>query len=457
MERNAQNNSNDLARLEYKIGAYDDIYFRKRRLLSLVVLGVLFCASVSAAVIAFLQGVFIRQVINTIVATVILICFVVSYRYPKKITNSAYVAVVLLHIICTSGFISNGGISSYAATLLPIIPVITALLLGRQAIVISLIYVLILGLVSGVLTIYGKHPPNMTMLEHQPTFSMYLTGVSVVSGFIAIYSLITTTELLNAGVRDYASKLEEEAFARKKAEEKANEASLAKSQFLATISHELRTPLNSIIGFTQQLSKLQLTERGRGCTDQITVSSKDLLKKVNDLLEYTETIYSKADVNIEPCVIEDLFLSLTALYVDTKNNNTLKFYCSALQNKMIFTDAGKIKKSLINIIDNALEYTQGGDVVVRAEIQYVNSNSILICDVQDTGVGIDETKIDTLFDIFTQHDMTPSRSHEGVGLGLASSYSLISLLGGTLSVENNKGDGCTFHLRIPVALEEKEA
>ncbi len=98
--------------------------------------------------------------INTIVATVVLICFVVSYRYPKKVASSAY-----------------------AAVLLPIIPIITALLLGRQAIVISLIYVLILGLVSG---------------------------------FIAIYSSITTTELLNAGVRDYASKLEEEALARQK-------------------------------------------------------------------------------------------------------------------------------------------------------------------------------------------------------------------------------------------------
>ncbi len=456
MERKAQNNSDGLARLEPKIGGYDDIYFRKRRLLSLVVLGALFCASVSAAVIAFLQGVYIRQVINTIVATVVLACFVVSYRYPKKAARSAYIAIVLLHIIGTSGFISNGGVSHYAAVLLPIIPVITALLLGRLAIVISLIYVLILGLVSGGLTIYGIHPPNMTVLEHQPAFAMYLTIVSVVSGFIAIYSLITTTELLNADVRDYASKLEEEALARQKAEEKANEASLAKSQFLATISHELRTPLNSIMGFTQQLRKLELTERGVGCTDQITASSKDLLKKVNDLLEYTETIYSKADVIIEPCVIEDLFLSLTALYADAKNNNSLKFIFSALQNKVIFTDVGKIKKSLINIIDNALEYTQGGDVVVMAEIQYVNGNAILVCDVQDTGVGIDETKIDTLFDVFTQHDMTPSRSHEGVGLGLASSYSLITILGGTLSAENNKGDGCTFHLKIPVALEENE-
>mgnify|MGYP000393544195 CR=1 FL=1 len=268
-------------------------------------------------------------------------------------------------------------------------------------------------------TIYGEHPPNMTISEHQSLFAMFITAVSVISGFIAIYSLVTTTQLLNADVREYALKLEEEALARQLAEEKARDASLAKTQFLSTISHELRTPLNSIIGFTQQLNKLDLTERGKGCTDQITVSSKDLLKKVNDLLAYTEIFFYKASANIERCVIEDLFLSLKETYIEVKNNNTIRFCCSSLQNKVVFTDAEKIVKSLINIIDNALEYTQNGEVIVTSEMESTNSSAVLVCSVKDTGVGIDETKIETMFDVFTQGDMSLTRSHEGVGVGNA--------------------------------------
>ena len=160
---------------------------------------------------------------------------------------------------------------------------------------------------------------------------------------------------------------------------------------------------------------------------------------------------------MERWVIEDLFLVLKAFFVDGKNNNTLTFDCASLKNKVVITDSGKVQKLITNIIDNALEYTQDGDVVVSADIQCVNNIPMLLCDVQDSGVGIDEEKIDTLFDAFTQHDMSSSRSHEGVGLGLASSYSLISLLDGTLSAKNNKGKGCTFYVKIPVTLEGEEA
>lgn len=439
-----------------KLGVYDDIYFKKQRGLSLVVLGVLFFASVLSAVIALFQGVFVRQVINSAVAIVVLVCIIATYKYPRKVSWSAYIATVFLHLIGTSGFVSNGGVASYAASLLPVIPIVTMLLVGKRASVVSLIYVLLLGMVSGVLTIYEKNPANMTVLEYRPAFAMYLTAVSIVSGFVAVFSLIATTQSLNDDVRSYTSKLEKEALARQEAEHKAHEASLAKSQFLATISHELRTPLNSIIGFTQQLNKLELPERGKGCADQITVSSKELLKKVNDLLEYTETVYSKSNIKMESFVIEDLFSALVAMFVDKKNNNTLILECTDLKNKVIISDAVKIKKIINNIIDNALEYTDGGEVIVKASIQRINSASMLVCDIEDSGIGIDEGKIDALFDVFTQHDMSSSRSHEGVGLGLASSYSLVSLLDGTLSAKNNEGKGCTFYVKIPVILEGKE-
>ncbi len=134
-----------------EVGSYDEIYFRKQWLLSLVVLGVLFFATMLATVIAFMQGVIIRQVINSVVAVILLSCIVVSYYQPKRVGWSVLVAVVFLHVIGSSGFISNGGVSTYAASLLPVIPIITILLLGKRAAVISLSYVLFLGLVSGAL------------------------------------------------------------------------------------------------------------------------------------------------------------------------------------------------------------------------------------------------------------------------------------------------------------------
>ena len=186
------------------------------------------------------------------------------------------------------------------------------------------------------------------------------------------------------------------------------------------------------------------------------IRDQELLKKVNDLLEYTETVYSKSNIKMESFVIEDLFSALVAMFVDKKNNNTLILECTDLKNKVVISDAVKIKKIINNIIDNALEYTDGGEVIVKASIQRINSASMLVCDIEDSGIGIDEGKIDALFDVFTQHDMSSSRSHEGVGLGLASSYSLVSLLDGTLSAKNNEGKGCTFYVKIPVILEGKE-
>ena len=434
-----------------------DIFNRKQRFYTLVTLGFLVFASFTVSVIAFMQGVFIRQVINTSVFMVTLLCLVLLYRSQEPMRWPTYVAVSFMHIVVTSGFVTNGGVMFYAVATLPVIPLVTALLLGQRAAIVSLGYALLLIICSGFLFAYEMHPQNITKAEYQPVLAVMLAALSVSSAFVGFYSLLSASESSEMEVKKYTIKLEAEIEGRVRAEEKLVEATAAKTHFLSTISHELRTPLNSIVGFTQLLDKIELPDRGQHCADQILTSSSELLRKVDNLLELTEILFDKAELKMKPVVIEDVFSSLksTCSRIERQNGNQLIFDYESIREEIVVSDVDKVNCIMRHLIDNALKFTKEGKITVSATIQTIDADRMLICKVNDSGIGINESKIDTLFDVFTQSDMSISRAYEGIGLGLASSYKLTLLLGGSLSAKNNSDKGCTFFLKLPVNVRDK--
>lgn len=435
------------------------IYEDKRRKYTLVTLGAAFCLVFIVTVLAFLQGVVIRQVVNSLVLVIIGICTLVLYRSQKPILWVTYVAVIFIHLISTSGFITNGGVVGYGIAVFPVVPVVTALLLGRKIALYSLAYMLILGLFSGLLILYGNHPGNITPTAYIPYLAIAFSVIALIAAFVAFYSLLLTTEQFEVQIGDYTKQLEDEIGHRAIAEAKAREAEKAKSNFLSVLSHELRTPLNGIVGFNSILSRQELTEKGQVCVKNIRESSDLLLCKISDLLEFSDLFSAKVTINKSLMVLEDIFTALQheLAPIADKNGISLSFEIGAISATKVETDSAKLQKILYNLIDNALKFTKDGEVVIRARFGAQEQvaaaepgEAILVCEVQDSGVGVSEESIATLFDMFIQQDMSAQRSFEGIGLGLATCYQYALLLGGNLSVKNNLGKGCTFKVEIPV-------
>lgn len=434
--------------------ALREIYEAKRRRYTLIVLGVLVCLVTLVTLVAFWQGVLVRQIINSVVLAIIIFCAVSLYRCKKRIVWPTYVTVVVLHLIVTSGFITNGGVLFYSVAVLPAVPVLTSLLLGRRAAIVSCLYMLCLVVVSLLLTLKQSHPGNITPPDTMPYLAGLFAFMAIVAVYICFNSLLRTTEESESQVIDHALTLEDEIKRREIAETRAREASEAKAQFLATISHELKTPLNGIVGFNQILARQELTEKGQLCVDHIRQSTGELVRKIDDLLEFTELFSERITLTRSWFVLTDVFKSLESEFVTKKetNQNSLVFEIDAITNLSVESDAAKVQKMLYNLIDNALKFTKNGRVVVSASIHDEQGEKRLVCRVSDEGIGISDNHIGSMFDVFTQQDMSSTRAYEGIGLGLATSYNYAVFMGGSLSAENNAEKGCTFTLSLPVAI-----
>lgn len=220
----------------------------------------------------------------------------------------------------------------------------------------------------------------------------------------------------------------------------------------------MKTPLNGIVGFNQILARQELTEKGQRCVANIRQSTDELVRKIDDLLEFTELFSERVTLTRSWFVLADLFKSLESEFATKKetNQNTLTFEVDSIANISVETDAAKIQKILYNLIDNALKFTKNGRVVVRVYIQGPQGKTYLVCRVIDDGIGISENNVSHLFDVFTQQDMSSTRAYDGIGLGLATSYNYAVLMGGTLLAENNADKGCTFTLSIPTDVRNSQ-
>ncbi|PSF37869.1 hybrid sensor histidine kinase/response regulator [Aphanothece hegewaldii CCALA 016] len=232
------------------------------------------------------------------------------------------------------------------------------------------------------------------------------------------------------------------------AKEKADTANQAKSEFLANMSHELRTPLNAILGFTQVLNRdNSLNKEQQENLNIINRSGEHLLILINDILEMSKieagriTYYPQnIDLHILLETVQDMF-SLKAKAKHLK----LIFY-SAFVPQYIYTDEGKLRQVIINLLSNAIKFTNKGSVTLRVKIaEYLENKSKirLVFEVEDTGIGIDPSEKDKLFEAFGQ-TKTGLNSQQGTGLGLSISKNFVQLMGGKIQVKSSLGKGSLF-------------
>ena len=232
-----------------------------------------------------------------------------------------------------------------------------------------------------------------------------------------------------------------------------DEASQLKSSFLSNMSHELRTPLNSVIALASVLNRRladKIPEEEYSYIEVIERNGKHLLALVNDILDLARIESGKEQVNLSRFTVYQLVNEVVDMIEPQALEKKIGLLNKADRDlPEMRSDLAKCRHILINIISNAVKFTDAGEVSVRA----VRVGREILISVKDTGIGIPEDKLDYIFDEFRQGDETPSRQNGGTGLGLAIARKYASLIGGSIEVESTLGVGSLFTLRLPIEME----
>ncbi len=233
------------------------------------------------------------------------------------------------------------------------------------------------------------------------------------------------------------------------AREKALEATEAKSNFLANMSHEIRTPMNAILGMIYILKGTPLDQKQGEYLGKIELASNTLLKLINDILDFSKIEAKKLIFNKEIFTIQILLIELenvVKIKADEKGLN-LRFEVDKMIPKELYGDSLRLMQVLINLISNGIKFTDQGEIVLS--IQRIDTNLYKFC-VQDTGIGLDSSQIENLFEPFTQADESITRKYGGTGLGLSISKQLVELMGGTITIKSQLGKGSSFEFVLPL-------
>lgn len=274
----------------------------------------------------------------------------------------------------------------------------------------------------------------------------------------SFYSELTLNPVFNEkgvvthilGLQSDVTERENTAKYNKQAKIKAEESAQLKSDFLASMSHEIRTPMNGIMGMLSLLLGSHLNEEQKHHADLAKSSADSLLTIINDILDFSKIEAGKLEIEpIEFDLVSQLNEIVESIAGKTQEGDVeVILDTSGIKVQRVLADPGRIRQVLINLLGNAIKFTDKGTVIVRAALEIEGDELLFRCSVKDSGIGIEHTRLPLIFDSFTQADTSTTRKFGGTGLGLAICKQLVELMGGEIYVDSTPGLGSTFSFNL---------
>ncbi|MFO7867206.1 MAG: response regulator [Candidatus Aminicenantes bacterium] len=295
--------------------------------------------------------------------------------------------------------------------------------------------------------------------------SSIVNEAGAVAGIVCIIKDITELKQAEENLLRTMEKLDEANVQLKASVKRADQmafeaqaATIAKSQFLANMSHEIRTPMSGVIGMSELLLGTDLTKEQRHYAETTKSSAEALLSVINDILDFSKIEADKLELEELDFDLRETFEGVSGLLAPLARQKKLEIACRINHDVPTFLrgDPGRLRQILINLGNNAIKFTSQGEIVIEAKVESKTKERIKVrFEVRDTGIGIAQEKIDSLFAAFQQVDSSTTRRFGGTGLGLAISQRLAEIMGGEIGVESIEGRGSTFWFTADFGLQPR--